>query len=118
MENKKKGHYSVLELININEMNERIEYDHNRRCEKRKLYAAFSRYIECLEKKLENEKDFYKKILIKLKIIKVKHEQKKYYEISILEQAEYSLMRLDRLEKETKETTSSLVKKKKKMYKK
>ena len=114
MENKKKCHYSVLESINIKELNKKLEMDNNRRCEKRKLYAAFSRYIECLEKKLENEKDFYKKILIKLEIIKVKHEQKKYYELSILEQADYSLMRLDRLEKETKETTSSLVKKKKK----
>ena len=92
---KQRGYYSVFESINVNEMKSEQENYHIRRCEKRKLYQAFSRYIRCLEEHLEKEKDVFKRNILKLEILKVKRMQKRCYDPSILERANYGLMDLN-----------------------
>lgn len=92
---KQRDYYSIFESINVNEMKFEQENYHIKRCEKRKLYQAFSRYIKCLEGYLEKEKDLFKRSMLKLEILKVKRIQKRYYDPSILERANYGLMELN-----------------------
>ena len=92
---KQRGYYSIFEYINVNEMKFEQENYHIKRCEKRKLYQAFSRYIKCLEGYLEKEKDLFKRSMLKLEILKVKRMQKRCYDPSILERANYGLMDLN-----------------------
>ena len=66
---------------------------HLEREKKGNIFSSYAEYIEFLEIRLEDEEDDYKKYLIEKEIKKLKKEQKKYYVPSILESANFSLVR-------------------------
>jgi len=113
-----KGYRRSYEAMIIDEMKEdkRIKQDGNKRRRKKALYRAFTDYILCLENSLIYEDNLYNKFLLIIEIKKLKKEQKKYYEPSLLEGADYGLMSegaLNSREKYIKEATVNVLKKRK-----
>ena len=93
------------------------KYEISSKVSKKALYQAFSDYILCLENSLIHENNLYNKLLLMIEIKKLKREQKKYYEPSLLEKADYGLMSESALksrEKFLKEATTNVVKRIKK----
>lgn len=66
---------------------------HMEREKKGNIYNSYGEYIQFLEDRLESETDSFEIIIIKQEIKKLKKEQKKYYVPSILEGANFSLVR-------------------------
>lgn len=66
---------------------------HMEREKKGNIYNSYGEYIQFLEDRLESETDSFEIIIIKQEIKKLKKEQKKYYVPSILEGANFSLIR-------------------------
>lgn len=83
-----------------------------KRNKKENIYIAIKEYIAVLEKELEIEEDSYNKFLLQHEIAKLKKEQIKYYEPSILEMASFGLTKSDESPKNALEKSSfSIVKK-------